>query len=255
MYYYGFRFYEPNLQRWLNQDPIGEAGGINLYGFVGNDPINLWDLFGLADPAYYQRRLESEPGDWFYPGRNPDEGFWAFVLRSTMNTLANPSFQNSMAFGGPGSNFGGALNQNLSIKCPNAKGGAAAETGEPVFPSVYRVVEPGKPQFQLKKGEQGISVFDASKVKPDDILPNFRPTSQVVKKPVTEIENLNLTVKSTPGDPKLPKILQDAHMEIQPGFQMNRNQFKLNLKLLEPKQPTATSPAPSASRKPPCDEK
>src|ERR1051326_3735533 len=32
LYYYGFRFYEPDLQRWLNQDPIDELGGINVHG-------------------------------------------------------------------------------------------------------------------------------------------------------------------------------------------------------------------------------
>ena len=43
----GFRFYDPSLQRWINQDPLGEAGGINLYGFVGNDPVNFVDRWGL----------------------------------------------------------------------------------------------------------------------------------------------------------------------------------------------------------------
>src|SRR5205809_628292 len=28
IYYYGYRFYDPNLQRWLNRDPIDEGGGI-----------------------------------------------------------------------------------------------------------------------------------------------------------------------------------------------------------------------------------
>ncbi len=37
---------------WLSPDPLGEAGGINLYGYVGNDPINLWDPLGLAPPAW-----------------------------------------------------------------------------------------------------------------------------------------------------------------------------------------------------------
>src|SRR5207253_6846394 len=46
MYYYGYRFYDPNLQRWPNRDPIGEEGGINLYGFVENDPVNSLDPFG-----------------------------------------------------------------------------------------------------------------------------------------------------------------------------------------------------------------
>jgi RHS repeat-associated protein len=47
LYYYGFRFYEPNLQRWLNRDPIGERGGVNLYGFVGNRTVDQVDLLGL----------------------------------------------------------------------------------------------------------------------------------------------------------------------------------------------------------------
>jgi RHS repeat-associated protein len=47
LYYYGFRYYEPNLQRWLNRDPIEEEGGINLYGFVANNPVSFVDLLGL----------------------------------------------------------------------------------------------------------------------------------------------------------------------------------------------------------------
>jgi len=44
---YPFRDYDPSLQRWLSRDPIGEMGGINLYGFVGNNPISGVDPFGL----------------------------------------------------------------------------------------------------------------------------------------------------------------------------------------------------------------
>ena len=48
MYYYGFRFYDPNLQRWLNRDPIEELGGVNLYRFARNNPINERDSVGLS---------------------------------------------------------------------------------------------------------------------------------------------------------------------------------------------------------------
>lgn len=42
-----YRFYDPDLGRWLNRDPIGEQGGLNLYGYVINDPTNLVDPLGL----------------------------------------------------------------------------------------------------------------------------------------------------------------------------------------------------------------
>jgi RHS repeat-associated protein len=42
----GLRYYSPSLGRFLNQDPIEEQGGINLYAFVGNDGVNGWDYLG-----------------------------------------------------------------------------------------------------------------------------------------------------------------------------------------------------------------
>ena len=46
-YYYGKRYYDPETGRWLSRDPIGEKGGFNPYRFVGNNPVNLFDPYGL----------------------------------------------------------------------------------------------------------------------------------------------------------------------------------------------------------------
>jgi RHS repeat-associated protein len=46
--YYGYRFLDPAAGRWLNRDPLGEEGGVNLYAFVGNDAANQFDILGLA---------------------------------------------------------------------------------------------------------------------------------------------------------------------------------------------------------------
>ncbi|MDZ4788041.1 MAG: RHS repeat-associated core domain-containing protein, partial [Blastochloris sp.] len=49
MVYYLYRFYNPVLGRWVNRDPIGERGGINLLAFVGNDPVSYIDPVGLIN--------------------------------------------------------------------------------------------------------------------------------------------------------------------------------------------------------------
>ena len=48
LYYYGCRFYSPDLMRWLNRDPIEEAGGVNLYAFCGNNVLSRFDAHGLS---------------------------------------------------------------------------------------------------------------------------------------------------------------------------------------------------------------
>jgi RHS repeat-associated protein len=60
------RAYSPTLGRWLSRDPIAEVGGVNLYGYVSNDPINFWDPFGLIDV------LVGIAPRWFTPAQLAD---------------------------------------------------------------------------------------------------------------------------------------------------------------------------------------
>jgi RHS repeat-associated protein len=44
------RYYDPRTGRFTQEDPIGLAGGLNLYGFAQGDPVNFGDPFGLCPP-------------------------------------------------------------------------------------------------------------------------------------------------------------------------------------------------------------
>jgi uncharacterized protein RhaS with RHS repeats len=58
--YYGYRYYDPVTGRWPSRDPIEEEGGLNLYGFVGNDSINGWDNLG-KDPRFWRDHIFQSP--------------------------------------------------------------------------------------------------------------------------------------------------------------------------------------------------
>ena len=51
MYVTYYRWYDADSARWLSPDPIGEEGGLNLYGYAQNSPIGLFDPLGLLSTA------------------------------------------------------------------------------------------------------------------------------------------------------------------------------------------------------------
>jgi RHS repeat-associated protein len=65
LYYYKTRYYNSNIGRFLQRDVIGYLGGINLYVYVGNSPINRKDPYGLLNPE----------GQWpFYTKKDYEDG-------------------------------------------------------------------------------------------------------------------------------------------------------------------------------------
>jgi len=69
---YKYRAYNPVLGRWLSRDPIEEQGGRNLCAFVGNAPVNNYDVLGWAGCSPCSRTTS---------GTSPsDEGGWCGAL-------------------------------------------------------------------------------------------------------------------------------------------------------------------------------
>jgi RHS repeat-associated protein len=46
-----FRAYDPEFGRWLSADPLGEAGGMNIYAYCYGNPLNLYDPDGMFPSA------------------------------------------------------------------------------------------------------------------------------------------------------------------------------------------------------------
>lgn len=59
---------------WLSRDPIEEQGGLNLYGYVGNNPFNYVDIYGLAP---------NQAG-----ATNPTHVYWALLRNPSLDQLS-----------------------------------------------------------------------------------------------------------------------------------------------------------------------
>ena len=59
LYYYGARYYPPWMGRWLNPDPAGIVDGLNVFAFVGGNPISRIDLNGNDWWEFLARGLSS----------------------------------------------------------------------------------------------------------------------------------------------------------------------------------------------------
>jgi RHS repeat-associated protein len=148
---FGARDYDPQVGRWASKDPIRFGGGLNLYGYANNDPINFVDVtghwvFGLGLNVGYGVGAGTgsggygEIGVWF----DTSNGTWGFY---TSTAHANDSTGAGLGAGG-----------GVSLTCTHSLGdflGAGYEDSLEV-PKV-----PFGPNFQIEYDNNGNVVGEA----------------------------------------------------------------------------------------------
>ncbi|HKA42681.1 MAG TPA: RHS repeat-associated core domain-containing protein, partial [Burkholderiales bacterium] len=61
LHYNYFRDYDPTIGRYIQSDPVGLRGGVNIYAYVGSSPLRWEDPFGLASPG---SGFDTRYGNW-----------------------------------------------------------------------------------------------------------------------------------------------------------------------------------------------
>ena len=99
--YYLYRFYAPGLGRWPSRDPIGEEGGVNVYGFGLNSPINTFDVLGNVSFWSGETRTPRErANDNFRKQRNKPGPVSFFLKKKFSLPKFNPNFSKSFSVSG-----------------------------------------------------------------------------------------------------------------------------------------------------------
>ncbi|VVN15950.1 hypothetical protein PS862_04293 [Pseudomonas fluorescens] len=100
LYYYGYRYCTPWLQRWLSADPLGAVDGLNIYRYLENNPIIFVDHEGTVVLNFAEKALDSDD----------------FVHSSLVVNYKIPAFVQSWELGfyleqsEPGNSFAGIAN-------------------------------------------------------------------------------------------------------------------------------------------------
>ena len=94
--FFGLRFYDPGLKRWISPDPLGFAESRNVYLYVLNDPVNRLDLFGLE--STYNMKLPLNMA--VYQNANSANQYygWFGELPEPFITFGQAEFNNDSTF-------------------------------------------------------------------------------------------------------------------------------------------------------------
>ena len=202
--YFGERFYEPTLSRWLNPDPLGFADGPNLYAYVRNNPFIFSDPTGLFCIAMMSTPFDtrSMTFEQFQPKQDVD------LFKTFKNSYED------VRFGGVGlldyRYTGGYLNAQLSYADPISGFLNQIDSFTP-HPTTSE-------QLQQRYSDRAIGVLNRSSSgmcigempSPGGLIQKSKGVAKKVLKQVEQLPEGHIWFKTNPFKNKTAQELHDA---------------------------------------------
>lgn len=131
LYYYGYRYYKPQIMRWLTEDPIGVDGGINCYAICRNNILSQFDLLGLFT---YKQLAANYPLPTVYKTSLVEtNNIWQLIGGKVLLNARSGIFNNSCAI-----RLSHALNKTGEL-IPHINGQTSSGKNPPKWWYIYRV--------------------------------------------------------------------------------------------------------------------
>jgi RHS repeat-associated protein len=149
LYHTGARYYDPRLGRFLQPDPIGQKGGLNIYAYVGNSPLVFSDPRGLLAG-------ELANGAWSLTQSGASAVYGALPSRNTITGVGDVALGGVLVGLGGVEGFGAAITSETGIGAVVLGTGSVLTIGAGV-----QSIDNGLVLLNQKQGDNGPRNFGA----------------------------------------------------------------------------------------------